>query len=108
MFPLATDTYPGADVRKEMVVDKGLDEAVADRIGEYVVLKGKRDLLEKLQKDEKLQANESMRKGFEEMELLFSYLESLDALAPVSFDLSLARGLGTNLECLVKLFVMEN
>ena len=83
-----------------MVVDKGLDEAVADRIGEYVVLKGKRDLLEKLQKDENLLANESMRKGLEEMELLFSYLESLDALEPVSFDLSLARGLGMHIGCL--------
>jgi len=29
------------DVRKEMVVDKGLDGDVADKIGEYVKLKGK-------------------------------------------------------------------
>lgn len=29
-----------ADVRKEMVQDKGLDGAVADKIGEYVKLKG--------------------------------------------------------------------
>ena len=31
---------PWADVKKEMTVDKGLDEAVADKIGEYVGLKG--------------------------------------------------------------------
>ena len=49
--------------------------------------------LEKLQKDERLTANESMKKGLADMEVLFSYLESLDALGPVSFDLSLARGL---------------
>jgi len=29
------------DVRKEMVEDKGLDGDVADRIGEYVKLKGR-------------------------------------------------------------------
>ncbi len=34
------DKMPWADVKKEMVVDKGLDEAVADKIGEYVKLKG--------------------------------------------------------------------
>ncbi len=32
---------PWADVRKEMTEDKGLDGDVADRIGEYVKLKGK-------------------------------------------------------------------
>lgn len=28
-------------MKKEMTVEKGLDEAVADKIGEYVGLKGK-------------------------------------------------------------------
>lgn len=31
---------PWADVRKEMTEEKGLDGDVADRIGEYVKLKG--------------------------------------------------------------------
>jgi len=35
------DKLPWADVKKEMTVEKGLDEAVADRIGQYVGLKGK-------------------------------------------------------------------
>lgn len=34
------DKMPWDEVKKEMVVDKGLDEAVADRIEEYVGLKG--------------------------------------------------------------------
>lgn len=34
------DKLPWADVKKEMTVEKGLDEAVADRIGQYVGLKG--------------------------------------------------------------------
>lgn len=84
---------PWADVKKEMVDEKGLAEEVADKIGEWVVLKGGKDLLEKLQKDESLSANESMKKGMADMELLFDYLECYDATSAVSFDLSLARGL---------------
>lgn len=63
-----------------------------DMIGQYVVLKGQRDLLEKLQKDEDLAANKSMQEGFSDMDLLFTYLEAFGAAHTVSFDLSLARG----------------
>lgn len=62
-------------------------------VGRYVVLKGKRDLLEKLQKDEALAANPSMQQGFADMDLLFTYLEAFGASHTVSFDLSLARGM---------------
>ncbi|KAF7559626.1 hypothetical protein G7046_g4528 [Stylonectria norvegica] len=87
------DKLPWADVRKEMTEEKGLAEDIADRIGEWVVLKGKRDLLEKLRADEKLSANPSMKQGLDDIDLLFDYLESFEALDRVSFDLSLARGL---------------
>ncbi|KAL2022704.1 hypothetical protein VTK56DRAFT_4785 [Thermocarpiscus australiensis] len=87
------DKMPWADVRKEMVDEKGLAPEVADKIGQYVVLKGQRDLLDKLKKDEALAANPSMQQGFSDMELLFTYLEDFGALHTVSFDLSLARGL---------------
>jgi histidyl-tRNA synthetase len=87
------DKLPWQDVRKEMSEEKGLAEDIADRIGEYVVLKGQKDLLAKLQADEKLMANESMKAGLADMELLFDYLEAFEALENVSFDLSLARGL---------------
>ncbi|RGP63594.1 histidyl-trna synthetase [Fusarium sporotrichioides] len=87
------DKLPWADVRKEMTEEKGLDGEVADRIGEWVVLKGKQDLLQKLQNTESLAANESMKKGMEDLELLFEYLEAFNCLDRVSFDLSLARGL---------------
>ena len=62
-------------------------------IGQYVVLKGQRDLLEKLKQDEALAANESMQQGFSDMDLLFTYLEAFGASHTVSFDLSLARGM---------------
>ncbi|KAE8445035.1 Cytoplasmic and mitochondrial histidine tRNA synthetase, partial [Mollisiaceae sp. DMI_Dod_QoI] len=87
------DKLPWEEVRKEMTEEKGLAEEVADKIGEYVVLKGQKDLLTKLLADEKLAANPSMKAGMEEMGLLFELLEASDALEPVSFDLSLARGL---------------
>jgi histidyl-tRNA synthetase len=76
-----------------MTEDKGLDGAVADKIGEYVQLKGSRELLEKLQADSTLMANESAKKGIDDMALLFDYLEAFDVLSKVSFDMSLARGL---------------
>ncbi|EAQ93387.1 hypothetical protein CHGG_01622 [Chaetomium globosum CBS 148.51] len=87
------DKMPWADVKKEMVDEKGLAPEVADKIGKYVVLKGQRDLIEKLKQDEDLAANPSMQQGFADMDLLFTYLEAFSAAHSVSFDLSLARGL---------------
>ncbi|KAK0657337.1 hypothetical protein B0T16DRAFT_452813 [Cercophora newfieldiana] len=87
------DKMPWEDVRKEMVDEKGLDPVIADKIGKWVVLKGQRDLLEKLQADEELSKNESMKQGMADLDQLFTILEYFDALHTVSFDLSLARGL---------------
>ncbi|ORY66231.1 histidyl-tRNA synthetase-like protein [Pseudomassariella vexata] len=87
------DKLPWADVRKEMTEEKGLDGETADKIGEWVVLKGQKDLLEKLRANEKMAANESMKQGMNDLDLLFLYLEFFNCLPAVSFDLSLARGL---------------
>ncbi|KAK7743671.1 Cytoplasmic and mitochondrial histidine tRNA synthetase [Diatrype stigma] len=76
-----------------MTEEKGLDPAVADKIGEWVVLKGQRDLLEKLRSNEELAANPSMKQGMDDLDLMFEYLEAFNSLDAVSFDLSLARGL---------------
>lgn len=87
------DKMPWADVRKEMVEDKGLDGAVADKIETYVMQKGARDLLEKLLKDETLTANASAKAGLDDMALLMEYLDAFGVLDKISFDMSLARGL---------------
>jgi histidyl-tRNA synthetase len=87
------DKLPWEEVRKEMTEEKGLDGSVADKIGEYVVQKGQKDLLSKLLAYPLLTANESMKAGMAEMGLLFDYLEAFNCLDNVSFDLSLARGL---------------
>lgn len=87
------DKSPWEEVKREMVQDKGLDEEIADKIGKYVVRKGGRELLQDLQADATLTANESAKAGLDNMELLFNYLETFDVLKQVSFDMSLARGL---------------
>ncbi|KAH6700178.1 histidyl-tRNA synthetase [Verticillium dahliae] len=87
------DKAPWADVKKEMTAEKGLDEEVADKIGEWVILEGKQDVIEKLRADEKMAANELIQQGLSDMEILFEYLEVFGCLDRVSFSLSLARGL---------------
>ncbi|KAH6690440.1 histidyl-tRNA synthetase [Plectosphaerella plurivora] len=87
------DKLPWADVKKEMTEEKGLAEDVADRIGEWVVLKGKHDLLEKLRADPTISQNKLIQEGLADLQLLFEYLEAFGAFERISFDLSLARGL---------------
>ena len=76
-----------------MTEEKGLPADVADKIGEYVKLKGSRDLLNKLKADEVLAKNASAAKGLEDMSTLFDYLDIFDITHKMSFDMSLARGL---------------
>ena len=87
------DKLPWEEVKQEMVEEKGLSEEVADRIWGFVQKKGGRDVLQHLQSEDALKSNESMVKGLQDMELLFTYLEAFDVLDKVEFNLSLARGL---------------
>ena len=87
------DKSPWEEVRREMTEEKGLDPEVADKIGKFVVQKGGKDLLVKLQADTELSGNESAKAGLADMALLFTYLESFGVLNNISFDMSLARGL---------------
>jgi histidyl-tRNA synthetase len=87
------DKSPWDEVRREMTEEKGLDPAVADKIGEYVNLKGGKDLHQKLSSMPALQSNASATAGLEDMGLLFDYLKIFGVLDKISFDMSLARGL---------------
>ncbi|KAF8936203.1 histidyl-tRNA synthetase [Dissophora ornata] len=87
------DKLPWDEVRKEMTEEKGLDPEAADRIGEYVQLKGGEELLERLYSDARLGANARAKEGLDDMALLFKYLNVLNVTRHTSFDLSLARGL---------------
>ncbi|KAJ2488826.1 Cytoplasmic and mitochondrial histidine tRNA synthetase [Coemansia sp. RSA 2050] len=88
------DKAPWADVRREMTVEKGLDEAVADRIGEYVRISGGgEEVLAKLQSLPELMASVKAQEGIRDMGLFFRYAGIYGILDYVSFDMSLARGL---------------
>ncbi|GMM30532.1 histidine--tRNA ligase [Martiniozyma asiatica (nom. inval.)] len=88
------DKSPWEVVKKEMVEEKEQSEEVADKIGEYVKIKGDiRFVLEKLMSDESLMANESAKTGLEEIQTMVEYLEAFGVENFISFDMSLARGL---------------
>jgi len=87
------DKSPWAEVRQEMVEEKGLAPEVADLIGEYVKLNGGMDLIAQLKGDERLMKNKDAKEGIEEMATLLQYCDLYGLTGRVSFDLSLARGL---------------
>ncbi|KAJ7697546.1 histidyl-tRNA synthetase [Mycena metata] len=87
------DKLPWFEVKKEMTNEKGLDPAIADKIGEYVKHKGGPSLLEQLSADEVLMANVNAKQGITEMGLLFTYFRVYGVIDKLSFDFSLARGL---------------
>lgn len=58
-----------------MVLEKGLAEDVADKIGEYVKLNGSVELCDALLNDALLSKNEQAVKGINDMKLLFKYLQ---------------------------------
>ncbi|KAF8512857.1 histidine-tRNA ligase [Hysterangium stoloniferum] len=87
------DKLPWDVVRKEMTEEKGLDSSVADKIGEYVKLKGGVDLLRALEANDVLMGNANSKEGISEMGILFRLLDAYGVTKYISFDLSLARGL---------------
>ncbi|CCE79543.1 Piso0_001615 [Millerozyma farinosa CBS 7064] len=88
------DKSPWEAVKKEIVVEKGQSEEVADRIGEVVKNAGSiREIIDYLQGMPLLKTNESAQAGIADMKILADYVESFDVSKYISFDLSLARGL---------------
>ncbi|KAL0269022.1 UNVERIFIED_CONTAM: hypothetical protein PYX00_010766 [Menopon gallinae] len=81
------------EVRQEMIDEKGLDPAAADKIGEYVNLSGGPELVDMLKSNERLCKSKSAVDGIENMKLFLEYCKLLGCLDKVLFDLSLARGL---------------
>lgn len=88
------DKEPWANVRREMVDDKGLPETVADAIEPFVCKVGApRALHAELTKAQLFGDNADAAKAMSELALLFDYLDAMGVLDYISFDLSLARGL---------------
>jgi histidyl-tRNA synthetase len=87
------DKMSWEDVREEMVENKKLDRKVADKIGEYVKMSGKLELVEKLEKDVPLAEVKDAAHGLSGLKVLLQYCEAMGIADSVKFDLSLARGL---------------
>lgn len=86
-------------VRQEML-EKGLDAAAADKLGEWVTLPPAApgqpfELLEKLEKSSSptFSSHSGAQRAFADLKLLFEYLKAMNCLDRFSLDLSLARGL---------------
>uniref|UniRef100_A0A665V4U5 histidine--tRNA ligase n=1 Tax=Echeneis naucrates TaxID=173247 RepID=A0A665V4U5_ECHNA len=80
------DKMAWADVKKEMVNEKGLSEEVADQIGEYVSMQGGMDLAERLLQDQKLSQSKQACAGLSDIKLLFSYLQLLQVTDKASAE----------------------
>mmetsp|Transcript_1613 Transcript_1613/g.3524 ORF Transcript_1613/g.3524 Transcript_1613/m.3524 type:complete len:950 (-) Transcript_1613:92-2941(-) len=88
------DKEPWSEVRREMVEEKGLAGEVADRIGEFVVLKGEPwQMYRSLMDGKKFGDHKGAMEAMEDLRICFEYLDAMDKLKFISFDLSLARGL---------------
>jgi len=86
------DKLSWEDVKKEMCIEKGLDEKVADKIGLYVSKSGGIELVDELLAGEFGKISGAGR-GLEEMRTLFKYTDEMKISEHLRFDLSLARGL---------------
>jgi histidyl-tRNA synthetase len=88
------DKEPWSEVKREMVEDKGLQDHVADKIGEFVLKKGPPlELYKELMEGQYFGNHPGAAQAMEDLRILFEYLEAFDKLKYMSFDLSLARGL---------------
>ncbi|KAK4252184.1 hypothetical protein C7999DRAFT_27430 [Corynascus novoguineensis] len=102
------DKAPWDEVRKELL-EKGLSDEVADRVGSYVQRSGElREMIKRLESDAELATNARLGGGLADMKLLASYLEAMDVADKVSFDLSLARGLDYYTGLIYEVVVVED
>ena len=102
------DKAPWEEVRREMVEDKGLDVAAAEKIGTFVLNADEpmalwRRFTEEQTFGSHVKANEALAS----MKTLFDYLEAMGSIQYVSFDMSLARGLDYYTGVIYEMVIME-
>lgn len=79
------DKSPWEEVRKEMIEVKNLDPKVADRIADFVKLKGEpKTLLKEILSKGVCSSNKLALQALDEMGTLFKYLEAYGCLDRVS------------------------
>lgn len=86
------DKQEWSEVRNELVSVKGLSPQSADKLWEFLQINGEPfSVVSRLREKADLLAVAG--KTIDEMELLFTYLKSLNVIEKIDFNLSLARGL---------------
>ncbi|XP_009627804.1 histidine--tRNA ligase, cytoplasmic-like [Nicotiana tomentosiformis] len=81
-------------IKKEMADEKGLSDAISDRIGTFVKWRGPPvELLSKLKQERSFLENNESSLALDELDIMFKALERSRCIDRVVFDLSLARGL---------------
>lgn len=85
------DKDPWSKIEKELL-DKGLDAKIVKNVEQQIQFRGPPYvILKQLRKE--FEEHKQIQDILDTIELLFSYLESLDCLNKLTFDTSLARGL---------------
>ena len=103
------DKEPWESVRFEMVEKKGLPAEVADKIHEFVQIRGNPwEVVARLESIESIQKHPKAWEALQSMKLLFGYLESMGCLDVCSFDLSLARGLDYYTGVIYEVILVDN
>lgn len=88
------DKRPWCEVRNEMVVEKGISGEAADKIYEYLKLKGPIiDVYKILAADKLLNENKAAQEALEEFRLLVELLEAYGWQGVCQCDMSMVRGL---------------
>ena len=80
---LCSKQFPWEKVREEML-EKGLHSDIADKIAQYIQLKGDIDLTERLLKDENLVKVEAAKTALDEMKVLFNKIDTPSIVPDVS------------------------
>jgi histidyl-tRNA synthetase len=87
------DKEPWANVAEELK-DKGLEPEMIEKIGKFVLHKGKiDDVLAELREKKLFEGHERALQALDEVELVSKYLKSMGSYDSIVLDLSLARGL---------------
>jgi histidyl-tRNA synthetase len=87
------DKEPWSTVAEELL-EKGLEPQTVEKIGKFVLHRGKiDDVLEKVRSEQLFNGHERSEQSLAELELLSKYLKHLKSYDSIVLDLSLARGL---------------
>src|SRR3990167_9289060 len=88
------DKEPWDDVKRELIDEKGIDPAAVEKIGQFVLKRGKIDeMVADFEKTELFKGHDGSLKAIEELKILSAYLKLMGSYDSITLDLSLARGL---------------